>query len=303
MPIHSPFLKYFDEVRKCGSIRKAARKLHVASSAVNRQMLKVEAELGIQLLTRSPSGIRLTAAGELLARHIDRTLADAQRTLAEISLLRQDTSRRITIAGQESVIARFLPPALVALHADYPDVSTSFKAASGAELSELLSTGAVDIALAFDPEENTGIRQIASRQLPVGAIMTPGHPLAARTEVTLSECAQYPVLLPDRSWPLRALLDREIAKAHVDPKIITSSNSVEFLRSMLDQQLGIGFQTIVGIEAQVDNGTLMLVPLYNPDLITQTFAVCTRIDRPDWPPLTRVLELLTAQLEAYTRRA
>jgi len=301
MPIHSSFLRYFDEVRKCGSIRRAAAKLHVASSAVNRQILKIEAELGTKLFLRSASGMKLTAAGELLAGHIDKTLAEAERTLGRIRNLEQDATRRITIAGQESVIARFLPPALLALHADFPDVSTSFKAASGAQLNDLLLTGTVDIAIAFDPEPVDEVQQIACRQLPVGAIMTPAHPLAAQPQAALAECAEYSVILPDRSWPLRSLLDREIRKTGLKPKVITSSNSVEFLRAMLDQELGIGFQTIVGIETEVEKGALVHVPLHNPDPITQTLALCTRSDAPDWAPLIVISRLLSDRLEHYTR--
>lgn len=84
MPIHSSFLKYFDEVCKCGSIRKAASNLHIASSAVNRQILKIEDELQVKLFERSHEGIKLTEAGELLSAHISRTLNDADRTLKEI---------------------------------------------------------------------------------------------------------------------------------------------------------------------------------------------------------------------------
>lgn len=301
MPIHAPFLRYFDEVRKCGSIRRAARKLHVASSAVNRQILKIEAELGTKLFERSATGMTLTGAGELLAEHIDKTLADAGRTLGRIRNLEQDSTRLITIAGQESVIARFLPPALLRLHADFPELATSFKAASGAQLNELLLTGTADIAIAFDPEPVDAVRHIAQQDLPVGAIMTPAHPLSAHGRISLAECAQYPVILPDRSWPLRGLLDREISKTGLRPKVITSSNSVEFLRAMLDQELGIGFQTIVGIEAEVEKSALVHIPLYNPDPITQTLALCTRVDAPDWAPLQAVSKLLGERLLHYTR--
>ena len=38
--IHAPAIHYFDMVRRCHSIREAARRLNVASSAVNRQILK-----------------------------------------------------------------------------------------------------------------------------------------------------------------------------------------------------------------------------------------------------------------------
>ena len=300
MPIHSPFLRYFDEVRKCGSIRRAARKLHVASSAINRQILKIEAELGTKLFHRSAGGMELTEAGRLLGEHIDKTLTDSERTLDAIRSLDQESSRRITIAGQESVIARFLPPALLALYADFPDVATSFKAASGAQLTELLLTGVADVAIAFDPEPGPEVCLIASQKLPVGAIMTPAHPLAAHARITLAECETYPIILPDRSWPLRSLLDREISKAGLEPKVITSSNSVEFLRAMLDQELGIGFQTVVGIETEVEKGALVHVPLHNPDPITQTLAVCTSSDTADWAPLRLASSLLAERLEHYT---
>ena len=299
MPIHSAFLKYFNEVRRCGSIRLAARKLYVASSAVNRQILKIEDELDVKLFERSASGIRLTPAGELLAQHISRTLADAERTLADIAALKHSARLVITIAGQESVIARFLPPALMELHAESPDISTVFKAAGGIQLQELLLAGSADIALAFDPEPNNLIKQVATIQLPVGAVMTPAHPLAGRATVALADCTPFPIVLPDQSWPLRELLDHEIEKAGLSPTIITSSNSVEFLKAMVDQQLGIGFQTIIGIETHVGNGELRHIALVDSKPVQQKFALCVRTDRLHAPVIQRVLDLLKKRLDDY----
>jgi len=274
MPIHSVFLKYFDEVRESGSIRLAARKLNVASSAVNRQILKIEDELGVKLFERSASGIRPTPAGELLAAHVTRTLGDAERTLVRIEALQGEQRQLLSIAGQESVIARFLPPALVALHAEHTDVATVFKAASGIELQHLLRIGSADVALAFDPEPADDIETIATVELSVGAVLTPTHPLADHDAVSLTDCTPYPIVLPDQSWPLRALLDREIDKAGLTLNIVTSSNSVEFLKAMVDQELGIGFQTIIGIEAQVERGELKHVPLVAAAPVKQIFALC-----------------------------
>ncbi len=299
MPVHSAFLKYFHEVCKTESIRKAARNLYVASSAVNRQILKVESELGVKLFERSHAGATLTPAGKLLAKHVEFALTDFDRTLQSISTLGRDSPKRITIAGQESVIPRFLPPALMAVHARFPDVATSFKAASGLQLNDMLQSGLADIALTFDPQDAPGIVRFAERQLPVGAVLTPGHPLSGLERVSLAECAEYPLLLPDRSWPLRQRLDQEIRKADLQPQVKTSSNSVEFLRSMLDLEVGIGFQTAVGIETEIEQKLLLHVPLYNPDLITQTLAVCVRAGQEDWEPMQHVLGLLAAKLEEY----
>ena len=59
--------------------------------------------------------------GEIFAGHVDRTLSGAKWCTAEIAEL----------SGQESIIAGFLPPALVPLHAACPGICTAFKAAGG----------------------------------------------------------------------------------------------------------------------------------------------------------------------------
>jgi len=66
MPAFSRFLRYFVAVGRLGSIRKAADELHVSASAIDRQILNVEANLGVPLFERLPSGLRLTAAGEIM---------------------------------------------------------------------------------------------------------------------------------------------------------------------------------------------------------------------------------------------
>lgn len=299
MPIHSSFLTYFQEVCRCGSIRAAARNLHVASSAVNRQILKIEKELGLDLFTRHAGGIQLTEEGELLLRHVERTMADAEKTLAALKALGSREHPVITIAGQESVIARFLPPVLVALHAEHPGISTSFKAASGDALLELLLAGKADIALAFDPAPHPDVELFDSCRLPVGAIMGPGHPLEGRENIALAECAPYPLILPDESWPLRRLLDREIDELAMPLNIVTSSNSEEFLRTMFDHDLGIGFQTVMGIEAPLEKEEMVFVPLGKEARMEQVFAVCIRRARRRDAPVQQLIESLARRLEEY----
>lgn len=302
MPIHSSFLVYFREVCRWGSIRAAARHLHVASSAVNRRILKVEKELGVELFTRHAGGIRLTEEGELLRRHVERTMADAEETLEQLKSLASRDHPVVTIAGQESVIARFLPPVLVALHAGHPGVSTSFKAASGDDLIDLLVAGRADIALSFDPQPHPDIELFDSCELPVGAVMGPEHPLAGRQRVSLAECAPYPLILPDESWPLRRLLDREIDRYGEPLNIVTSSNSEEFLRTMFDRHLGIGFQTVMGIERELDRRELVFVPLVNEAgnaPLQQVFAVCLRRDQRREEAIQQLTESLARRLGEY----
>src|ERR1700750_2052167 len=83
--LHARILTYLDEVARLGSIRKAAARLNVASSAINRQILALEMELGAPIFERMPRRLRLT-------RH--RRVADrACARDAEIERARQRADR------------------------------------------------------------------------------------------------------------------------------------------------------------------------------------------------------------------
>src|SRR5271168_5095749 len=62
----SRFLRYFLAVARIGSIRRASEELHISASAIDRQILLGEEQLGVRLFERHRSGLRLTTAGEFL---------------------------------------------------------------------------------------------------------------------------------------------------------------------------------------------------------------------------------------------
>src|SRR5215204_6436306 len=85
---HLRFLRYVDEVARAGSIRKAAERLHVTASAVNRRVMDLEEELGAPLFERRARGVRLTAAGELFVRYIREQAGDVERMRSQIEDLK-----------------------------------------------------------------------------------------------------------------------------------------------------------------------------------------------------------------------
>src|SRR5216683_2923938 len=82
--LHSRLLRYLDEVVSSGSIRKAAEKLNVASSSINRQILELEESLQARIFERLPRGLRLTSAGEVLITHVRQTLRDHDKVQTRI---------------------------------------------------------------------------------------------------------------------------------------------------------------------------------------------------------------------------
>ena len=96
--IHSRLLRYLDEVARCGSIRKAAVTLNVAASAINRQIIALEQQLGTPLFERLPGQMRPTAAGEVLITHARETLKHHRKAIERIETLKDGRFASASIA-------------------------------------------------------------------------------------------------------------------------------------------------------------------------------------------------------------
>lgn len=66
--MYNPLLRTFISVVDCGSFTKAANVLYISSTAIMKQMNSLENHLDLKLIERTPSGISLTEAGEVIYR-------------------------------------------------------------------------------------------------------------------------------------------------------------------------------------------------------------------------------------------
>ena len=102
-------LRYFLEVAQVGSLTEASVRLHVATSAISRQISGLEQTLGTPLFERQPRGMVLTAAGEILAVHARRSRMDAEHALEGIQALQGLRSGLVRVAATEGFSGDFLP--------------------------------------------------------------------------------------------------------------------------------------------------------------------------------------------------
>ena len=99
-------LTYVDAVARYGSIRKAAEALNVASSALNRQVLDLEMDLGAPLFERLPRGVRVTSAGETFLVYARLVISELKAVESRIEQLRGLVRGQVSVAAAESVCWR-----------------------------------------------------------------------------------------------------------------------------------------------------------------------------------------------------
>jgi DNA-binding transcriptional LysR family regulator len=261
MRVHAAAVLYFDAVRRAGSIREAARRLNVASSAVNRQILKLEQESGAQLFERLPNGLKLTAAGEALARHFIVVLQDLDRARSDIDSLRGGRAGHITVATVEGVCGSILPDVIDRMRGRAPRVTLGITTMGSFAIPHAVTQGDADIGLAFALRRSPDLQQVALGRFRLGAVVRPDHPLAKRKKVSLAACLDFPLILAAPELSINQLLEPALAHISRPPKPAVTANSIELMCELAARSDAIAFQTRVGLDRHLAGRRLVHVPL------------------------------------------
>jgi DNA-binding transcriptional LysR family regulator len=142
-------LRVLVAVARTGSVTAAAQELNYAQPSVSHHMARLEAETGARLLQRAGRGVRLTAAGRLLAERAEEILGRidaAENELAAHVGLREG---RVRMAAFPSALGTVVPAAAARLEAVSPGLDLSLTEAEPPEAVRMLRAGYVDVALVF----------------------------------------------------------------------------------------------------------------------------------------------------------
>lgn len=290
--MHAPVLKYFSEVAERGSIRKAAEILNVASSAVNRQILKLEDELDVLLFERIPGGVQLTAAGEILKNHIRETLLDFDRVQAEIDDLRGLRTGTVKIAALGSLMVDFLPEVVRTFYDEHSEIKFEvFEMDPEGAIEEVVS-GRADIALTFTHALERPVRVVAEHASPIGAVVAAGHPLAEKKFIHLKECAIYPMILHKVQLPEGPTSRAAFADAGITQNPVLISNSLAMTKEMLCANHSIAFFTRVAFRKEIADGDLVHIPFVEDRSFNLKFGIVVSVSRRLSPAAMRMTEHL-----------
>jgi DNA-binding transcriptional LysR family regulator len=264
-------LVYLDEVARSGSIRKAAERLHISASAINRQLLALEEELGTPLFQRLPRKMILTAAGETLIHHVRQSFKELEWAQIKIEELKGLRRGEVTVAMMSGLAANLIPRAAADFRRANPRVKLHLQQMTrGEDITSAVASGDVDLGIGFDFEMRSALRSIASVTGRLGAVIAPGHPLADKSSLRLSDCMPHPMVIADDSTVIRPYLNDVFARAMVALQPVIETNSIEVMRqsAMMDQALT--FLTPFDIETDLRSGRLVYIPVRELGQQTQT---------------------------------
>jgi len=263
---HLLSFRYIDEVAKVGSIRGAAETLNITPSALNRRILAIEAELGVQVFERLPRGVRLSTAGELLIHHIRSQMSDLERVKSQISDLTGVRRGNVAVACSQALLPYFLPQQIEAYRSAHPAVTFGVYVRDREAAESALMDYSADVALVFEPVRFADFQTLLTVKQPIHAVMSSGHPLARRKTVRLSECFEFPCALPSLPYGVRSLMEAAAKRQNIKLDAQIQSDSFDFLRNLAKKENFISFQIKIGLPGKRRNDEISHMPIDPFDL-------------------------------------
>ncbi|MFI6316485.1 LysR family transcriptional regulator [Nonomuraea sp. NPDC050556] len=187
-------LRVLHAIWTTGSVAGAARTLHVTTSAISQQIARLEREVGQLLVERQGRGVRLTGAGEVLAREAGDLLNHVERVETRLDRHRGAVTGPMTVAAFATAARGLLPGVLRSLRSRYPDLTVSLSEQEPHESIPALVRGDVDLAVVQDWAEDVLAVPATLVRLPLlddvfDLAVPDDHPLAARERVAVCELA------------------------------------------------------------------------------------------------------------------
>ena len=248
--------KYVDKIAKTGSIRQAAEQLYITPSALNRRLIALEQELGVKVFERLGRGVRLSTAGELFIDHIRKHLSETETLKSQIEDLSGLRRGHVTIACTQAALPFFIPNEIQKYQKKFPQVNFSVLNKDGTEAAIALLNHTADIALVFDQLRQSDFQTAYAIPQSVHAIMAKNHYLASKSQVSISECLNYPLALPTQKYGLRKTLENIFDKllTRITPTI--EADSYVFLQNYISNSNAIGFELEIGMPQKNSNSLI-----------------------------------------------
>jgi DNA-binding transcriptional LysR family regulator len=220
-------LRYLVAVAEQGSFSGAARRLHVAQSAISEQLSNLENEIGIPLFARSSKKATFTPAGLFFIEEARRVLTAANHAIQVAQRAHRGEIGTLRIGFFAGAVGVSFPKLIRSFRRQQPHVQLSLVEMTSTHQWEALVKGEIDVGFTrrIEPEFRAELNSELVQQDPIVAILPRNHP-AAPGPVDLRDLANDPFVLSAREVS-PAVFDKVIelcSEAGFSPRIASISS-------------------------------------------------------------------------------
>jgi DNA-binding transcriptional LysR family regulator len=273
-----------------GHVTDAAAALGTSQPTLSRALARIEAELGVRVFERVPTGVVTTADGELVLESARELVASHDRLRARLANRLDPDTGVVRLAFLDSMATTLLPRLLRGFHEAAPGIKVVLSQEPAHDIRRDLDRGAAELGLTMSGPED-GYARLSVQVERLVLVVPPTHRLARRKRVDLTELADEEMVMIPPGFGHRALVDELFAEAGVTPRVSFESADLATIEGLVAAGLGLGIvpEVFAGVSGTVGVG------ITAPGA-RRTISLVWRTDRPLAPPAQRFLDHVRDQV-------
>ena len=268
--------RYFYQSALDKSFRKAGENLNINSSALVRQIYKLENRLNLKLFNRSSKGLELTPQGNLLFKYVSENIHKNEVFLENIYQSEDTLQTHITISTVETIAIYFLSEVINNFQKRNKYSSFEINAKKPDSIIDDLILNKSEIGITFTKELPKTLEVVFEKNFPLGVLCSPDHELAKKDNITIVDCLTYPLVFHPGTLMIWKKIQREMGYSshYIKPKII--SNSYAFIKSYLKKNTqALFFSTKLGALLELNEKTLVHKTVNNKTFLSNNIGIIT----------------------------
>jgi DNA-binding transcriptional LysR family regulator len=231
------------------SFTRAAEQMGLTQPGVSKSIHELERQVGVRLVERIPTGVRLTEAGTVLLGHARTILAEERAAEDALDSLR-GLGRGSLRIGASPTIATYLLPAFVQrFSAEHPAIELHLRTAPSREVVAALIARELDVGLTEAPvPEDSRLMVVPWREDELVVVAAPSHALAPLAPIAITAVANELLVLREPGSGTRTAILNMLAAHGVVPQRTLDADSVESIKRLVAAGLGISIISRATIE-------------------------------------------------------
>lgn len=248
-------LRYICEVARHNlNLSNAAEALFTSQPGISKQVRALEEELGVDVFVRHGKRVvAVTEPGKSILEIAQRVLRDIENLKQVSEEFTEEDKGRLTIATTHTQARYALPRVIHQFTRRYPGVRLSLRQGSPTQISELVTSGEADIAIATEAIDlYEDLVMLPCYEWNRCVLVQPGHPLLKLKKLTLNAIADFPIITYDFAFTGRSKINKAFTDKGLTPNVVLTAIDADVIKTYVELGMGIGIVAMMAYDPKRD---------------------------------------------------
>lgn len=280
-------IEAFHAVMTWGTTARAAEVLRISQPAVSKAIMALERSAGFRVFDREKGRLVPTAEGQLFYREVEISFAGIARLRSAAARIRDHGSGEVRLGCLSAFSTNLVPSAIALFRRNHRDVSVTLVVAGSSVIRDQIAAGHLDLALAADEIDQTGVHATPFAEVRAMIALPPGHPLSSRPEILPGDLHGQPFVALASEDTTRRAAESIFAEHGVSPRVVVETAYSMTVCALVLAGVGCGIVDPLTAPGFTDRGmvlrplrpalafrTLMIMPPKKPTRLASDMMEC-----------------------------